>query len=58
MASWTTLRDTLLKAQEALEEAVHKHRIDFQPYWDWYDGPRTKILDEITAVLQEPETKK
>jgi hypothetical protein len=58
MASWATLRDTLLKAQQALEEAPHKFRMDFQPYWDWYDGDRAATLAAIVAVLQEPETKK
>ena len=58
MASWTALRDMLLKAQQALEDATDKHRIDFQPYWDWYDGPRATTLDDIVAILQEPESKK
>jgi hypothetical protein len=58
MASWVALRDMLVKAQEALRDATDKRRIDFQPYWDWYDGPRAETLGEIAVILSEPETKK
>lgn len=41
--------DKLLQiAVEALEAAPHKHRIDFDPYWWWWDScqPTIKMLRE------------
>ena len=35
----------------ALDTAPHKHRIDFQVYWDWYDGPRAEAVAKARAVL-------
>jgi hypothetical protein len=51
IASWPEMRDMLVKARETLAGAPHKHRIDFQPYWDWYDGDRAQMVEEITALL-------
>ncbi|HXG17177.1 MAG TPA: hypothetical protein VNK50_13075 [Calidithermus sp.] len=36
-------------ARRALREAPDKRRIDFPPYWDWYDRVRTPAL----AALDE-----
>ena len=44
--------------RRALENAPHKHRIDFQAYWDWYDGPRAKALAGISKVISEAILKK
>ena len=35
----------------ALENAPHKYRIDFQVYWEWYDGPRADAIAKARAVL-------
>lgn len=43
--------DALRAAMQGLVDAPHKHRIDFQPYWDWYDGPRARALAEANAAL-------
>ena len=37
---------------KALSHAPHKHRIDFQPYWDWYDGHRALALKEATDTVK------
>lgn len=41
--------------KRALESAPHKTRIDFQAYWDWFDGPRQDALDALTAGATESE---
>jgi hypothetical protein len=35
----------------ALEDAPEKRRLDFQPYWDWFDGPRAASLNKVRAAL-------
>jgi hypothetical protein len=45
------LVDALNFALEALLEAPHKHRIDFQPYWDWYAGARTGAVEHLQKIL-------
>lgn len=59
MASRQELINAVQALQTALEEAPHKHRIDFDPYWVWYDGARAEALRNAeTALLFTEEVKK
>jgi hypothetical protein len=44
-----SLVDICKKALASLEAAPHKHRIDFDPYWWWWDScqPTIKMLHEV-----------
>ena len=39
-------------AIDALESAPHKTRLDFQPYWDWYDGNRERAIQQAMDALK------
>jgi hypothetical protein len=47
------LAKALRVALDALAIAPHKTRFDFQPYWDWYDGDRTRAIDQANRLLNE-----
>lgn len=57
MASRRDLLDMLAVLVETLHAAPHKHRLDFQPYWDWFDGPRANAIGQAEALLKEPVEK-
>ena len=57
MLSRRDLMDTIEILIRALDDAPHKTRMDFQPYWDWYDGPRTVAILRGAAMLKEPVEK-
>jgi len=45
-------REVIMKALNALQSAPVKFRIDFDPYWLWYDGecvPAIKMMQEALA---------
>ena len=46
------LERTVASLVGALETAPHKHMIDFQRYWDWYDGPRVTAVAEAVQVMK------
>ena len=43
------LRAALIDVLKALEEAPHKHRIDFDPYWIWI----TQVQEPAIKLAQE-----
>ena len=46
------LAATIKLLVDALEAAPHKHRLDFQPYWDWYDGNRERAIQQGMDALK------
>lgn len=51
-------REIIKLLMHALEQAPHKHRIDFQAYWDWWDGQREPVLDMARDMLKDPKESK
>lgn len=46
------LEELAARLAAALEQAPHKHVIDFQLYWNWYDGQRAAVLADAAAALK------
>ena len=42
----------LALALQALQLAPHKHRLDFPPYWTWYDGERATTVHLLEEHLK------
>ena len=47
-----TPRALLSMALLALQTAPHKHRFDFPPYWNWYDGERAEAVAALEQHLK------
>lgn len=45
------LEQALKIAKDALERAPHKHRIDFDPYWQWQDTIAQPAIKAIEHAL-------
>ena len=49
-----TERELLEKAVKVLQAAPVKFRIDFDPYWQWYDKECRPTIELIATHLDQP----
>lgn len=50
-----TRKEVIELALQALKGAPHKHRIDFDPYWWWYEDSCVKTIAVLEKELESDD---